>query len=252
LPQLVRPRSPDEKQVFFTGLLGLQVEGHFEGVLMTTEKPYGRMMFEALIDCGSDDDSALAEDGLTINNSGVYLKRQGKYERQGLMPGDLAFLEKHPTGRYDDPALRFPFGPAELLEFECIYTVITDRWRYGDGERRTDGLTGEAIWLVAALLDVEEGKRTANEVNDEARLKFAPEVAADAPRSPLILTPARKNEKNYKRCEELGLVMPTELNSNGTVNMPRGLSKAAKDIGMSRQALTESVTNHIAQLEKKK
>ena len=56
------------------------------------------------------------------------------------MPGDLAFLEKHPTGRYDDPALRFPFGPAELLEFECIYTVIADRWRYGDGDPGTTAL----------------------------------------------------------------------------------------------------------------
>ena len=48
---------------------------------MTTEKPYGRRMLEALIECGHDEDGALAEDGLSINNSGVYLKRQGKYER---------------------------------------------------------------------------------------------------------------------------------------------------------------------------
>jgi len=99
----------------------------------------------------------------------------------------------------------------------------------------------------------EKHKRVNFKFPDPHATSGAPEQAGDdAPRSPLILTPPRTNEKNYKRCEELGLEMPTELNSNGTANMPRGLSKAAKDIGMSRQALTESVTKHIAQLEKKK
>jgi hypothetical protein len=33
----------------------------------------------------------------------------------GLMSGELAILETHSAGRYDDPVLRFPFSLAELL-----------------------------------------------------------------------------------------------------------------------------------------
>ena len=78
-------------------------------------------------------------------------------------------------------------------------------------------------------------------------------VATDASlASPLIMTPARKNEANYKRCVELGLDMPTELNSSGSANMPRGISQAAKDMGMSRPSLTESVIKHLENLNKKR
>ena len=142
--------------------------------MMTAEKPHGRKMFEALIECGQGDASALAVHMLTINDSGVYLNRLDRYARQTLVEGELAILEAHPTGRYDDPVLPFRFGIVELLKFENTYMLIAERRCCSEGERRTDGLTGDALWLLNALLDVVEGNRTENEVNDEERLKFLP------------------------------------------------------------------------------
>ena len=57
----------------------------------------------------------------------------------------------------------------------------------------------------------------------------------------LVVTPARKDEENYLKCVEYGLTMPTEL----LRPMPRGISKVAKILGMTRQSLTESVKKHI-------
>lgn len=143
--------------------------------MMTAEKPHGRATFEQLFACDDADASDLAKERLTIDDEGVRLNRFKKHEIRGLTPGEVASLERHPTGRYDDPVLRFPFCLAELLEFERFYGLIAEYRRYQDGERCADRLTGDAIWLLDALLDVVEGKRTENEVIDEeVRRKFSP------------------------------------------------------------------------------
>lgn len=156
--------------------------------MMTIEKPYGRQTFEALIDCDPDEDGALVDDRLTIDDSGVYLNRFTKQERQGLTDNEVESIARHPTGRYDDPVLSFPFGLAELLEFERFYMVIADRRRYLDGERCYVRLEGQAIWLLDALLDVAEGKRTANEVNTQPHAAPAPQ--ADTEPAPVVEAPA--------------------------------------------------------------